>query len=250
MSHYKVEICTNSAESCLQAQLGGAYRVELCAGIPEGGTTPSCGEIAVARDLIQIKLHVIIRPRGGDFLYSETEQQAMFKDIETARSLGADGIVIGCLTRHGDVDMELCKRLIEKAGSLNVTFHRAFDRCRNPFENLEKIITLGCQRLLTSGQQANAEAGIPLLKQLVKQAGERIIIMPGCGVNENNISKIATETGATEFHFSARHTLSSGMLYKNSGISMGGSICINEDEITRTSAERVKQTIQKLDNLL
>ena len=184
----KIEICANSVESAVKAQQGGAYRVELCAGIPEGGTTPSFGEIRMARQLLQqTKLHIIIRPRGGDFLYSPLEQEIMLHDIKVARQLGADGVVFGCLTADGKVDVEAMEKLMNAVGDMSVTFHRAFDMCRNPQEALEQIIELGCHRILTSGQEATAEKGIPLLKELVELADERIIIMPGCGVNPKNI---------------------------------------------------------------
>ena len=239
---YKLEICANSVMSCVEAQKGGAYRVELCAAIPEGGTTPSYGDIAVARELLHIKLNVIIRPRGGDFLYSGLEHKIMLKDIEMCRKLGVDGIVIGCLTEEGDVDMERCRELVEAAEKMDVTFHRAFDQCRDPFISLEDIISLGC-RILTSGQQPKAEQGVDLLKKLVQQAGERIIIMPGSGINENNIAKIARETGAVEFHLSAREAVESKMKFRNSAVSMGGTnITINEFEQLITSAQKVKNT--------
>ena len=188
---YKIEICANSVESAIEAQRGGAYRVELCAGIPEGGTTPSYGEIKMARELLSIRLHVIIRPRGGDFLYTPLEQSIMLHDIDMARQLGADGVVFGCLTPDGDIDLPLMERLMKASEGMSVTFHRAFDMCRNPRKALEKIIALGCDRILTSGQQATAEKGISLLKELNVQADGRIIIMPGCGVNSDNIRKIA-----------------------------------------------------------
>lgn len=240
---YKLEICANSVMSCVEAQKGGAYRVELCAAIPEGGTTPSYGDIAVARELLHIKLNVIIRPRGGDFLYSVLEHKIMLKDIEMCRKLGVDGIVIGCLTEEGDVDMERCRELVEAAEKMDVTFHRAFDQCRDPLISLEDIISLGCSRILTSGQQPKAEQGVDLLKKLVQQAGERIIIMPGSGINENNIAKIARETGAVEFHLSAREAVESKMKFRNSAVSMGGTnITINEFEQLITSAQKVKNT--------
>lgn len=244
---YKIEICTNSTTSCVEAQNGGAYRVELCAGIPEGGTTPSHGEIAVARELLDIKLNVIIRPRGGDFLYSDIEHRVMLQDIEAAKKLGVDGVVFGCLTADGDIDMQRCRELMDAAGEMSVTFHRAFDKCRDPLQALEDIIELGCDRILTSGQQPKAEQGIPLLKQLVEKAGERIIIMPGSGVNEDNISFIAAETGASEFHFSARVPVKSKMKFRNEAVSMGGvNIEINEYVQDVTSAERVRNTISQL----
>nr|WP_302830390.1 copper homeostasis protein CutC [uncultured Bacteroides sp.] len=239
------EICANSVESCIAAQAGGANRVELCAGIPEGGTTPSYGDIIIAREILNTtKLHVIIRPRGGDFLYSPLEQRIMLKDIDNARQLGADGVVFGCLTAEGDIDITLMKQLMEAAGDMSITFHRAFDVCRNPQKALEDIIGLGCNRILTSGQQPTAEQGIPLLKELEKQAAGRIILLAGCGVNETNIAHIAKETGIHEFHFSARETMRSGMKYHNEAVSMGGTIHIDEYERNVTTAERVKRTIE------
>ncbi|MFA7492645.1 MAG: copper homeostasis protein CutC [Proteiniphilum sp.] len=246
--NYKLEICANSVASCIEAQKGGAYRVELCAAIPEGGTTPSYGDIALARELLDIKLNVIIRPRSGDFLYSSLEQRIMLKDIEIARQLGVDGVVIGCLTADGEVDMKRNRELIDAAEGMSVTFHRAFDMCRDPFDSLEKIIALGCQRILTSGQQRQAEQGIPLLKELVKQAGNRTIIMPGSGVNMHNILTIAKETGAREFHLSARKPIESAMIYRNPNIKMGGTaVVIEEYEQQVTNSELVRNTLRMLD---
>lgn len=245
MKNFQFEICTNSVESCIAAQAGGAHRVELCAGIPEGGTTPSYGEIAVAREVLtSTKLHIIIRPRGGDFLYSPIEIRAMLKDIEIARQLEADGVVFGCLTADGEIDMPVMQELMNASKGLSVTFHRAFDVCRDAGRALEQIIELGCNRILTSGQQPNAEVGIPLLKELHKQAAGRITLLAGCGVNEKNIHRIASETGISEFHFSARKSMESNMQYRNEAVSMGGTVHINEYERMVTTEERVKQTIQ------
>ncbi len=243
-SNYAFEVCANSVASCLAAQEGGAQRVELCAGIPEGGTTPSYGEIAIAREVLGIKLHVIIRPRGGDFLYSPIEVRTMLKDIKMARTLGADGVVFGCLTAKGDIDMPLMYELMEVAKGMSVTFHRAFDVCRNPSEALEQIIELGCNRVLTSGQQPTAEQGIATLKALNQQAAGRITLLAGCGVNEHNIARIARETGIKEFHFSAREKLDSLMQYHNTAVSMGGTATISEYQRDVTSADKVKRTIQ------
>ena len=246
-NEYKLEICANSVASCLEAQKGGAFRVELCAAIPEGGTTPSYGDIALARELLKIKLNVIIRPRGGDFLYSPLEQQIMRKDIEIARQLGADGVVIGCLTAEGEVDMIRNRELIEAARGMSVTFHRAFDMCRDPFGSLERIIGLGCDRILTSGQQPRAEQGIGLLKQLVEKAGDRIIVMPGSGVNAQNIARIAAATGAREFHLSAREPVESRMIYRNPNLKMGGdAVVIDEYSQQVTGAEIVRSTLLAL----
>ena len=238
------EICTNSVASCIAAQQGGADRVELCAGIPEGGTTPSYGEMVVAREALSIKLHVIIRPRGGDFLYSPLEVKAMLKDIEIAKSVGVDGVVFGCLTASGEIDMDIMKQLMDASKGLSVTFHRAFDVCCNPEKALEQIIELGCDRILTSVQAGTADIGIPLLKKLHEQADGRILLMAGCGVNQNNIATIAKETGITEFHFSARESLKSGMEYKNTAVSMGGTVHIDEYLRDETTPEKVKSTIK------
>lgn len=238
---YRFEICANSVASCLAAQEGGAHRVELCAGIPEGGTTPSYGMIRSARESISIGLNVIIRPRGGDFLYSEEEIREMAYDIRTARDLGADGLVFGCLTPDGDVDKEAMKPLMEAAGDTPVTFHRAFDHSADPFKALEDIISLGCARVLTSGCKPTALEGATLLAGLVEKAGDRIIIMPGCGVKEGNIAEIARRTGAREFHFSAREPVESGMIFRNPEVAMG-----SEDDpygTVRTTARRVAATI-------
>lgn len=243
----KIEICANSVESAVKAQEGGAYRVELCAGIPEGGTTPSFGDIRMAKQLLQkTKLHVIIRSRGGDFLYSHLELEIMLHDIKVARQLGADGVVFGCLTSDGNVDIPAMKMLMNAVGNMDVTFHRAFDMCKNPSEALEQIIELGCTRVLTSGQEADAVKGIPLLKELVKQADGRIIIMPGCGINPNNIRQIAEETGTSEFHFSGRSSYESGMTYRNSKVSMGGTVKIEEYRKDVTDPEIVKAALAEL----
>ena len=243
----KIEICANSVESAAKAQEGGAYRVELCAGIPEGGTTPSFGEIRMARQLLQqTKLHVIIRPRGGDFLYTQLEQEIMLHDIKVARQLGADGVVFGCLTAEGNVDVPAMKKLMNAVGDMSVTFHRAFDMCRNPMEALEDIIELGCHRILTSGQEANAPAGTALLKELIEKADGRIIIMPGCGVKPSNLLQLAEETGAYEFHFSGRSSVESDMIYRNSKVSMGGTVKIEEYQRDITDPEIVKAAINEL----
>ena len=241
---YRFEICANSVASCVAAQEGGADRVELCAGIPEGGTTPSYGMIRNARESISIALNVIIRPRGGDFLYSESDIQEMIYDIQAAKQLGADGLVFGCLNPDGTVDMKAMSRLMEAAGDTPVTFHRAFDHTNDPLKALEDIISLGCVRILTSGCRPTALEGAELLSRLVEKAGERIIIMPGCGVRENNIAEIARLSGAKEFHFSARESVESGMIFRNPEVAMG-----SEDDpygYVLTTARRVAATIEPL----
>lgn len=241
-----IEVCANSAASCVAAERGGAARVELCAGIPEGGTTPSYGEMVTARRAISIRLNVIIRPRGGDFLYTPAEVQTMLLDIEAAKAAGADGVVFGCLRADGTIDMERNRELKKAAGSLSTTFHRAFDVCRNPFEALEQIIALGFDRILTSGQEASAPEGAALIAELVERAAGRIIIMPGCGVNENNVADLARATGAQEFHMSARHRVEGGMEYRNERVSMGGTVTVEEFSREITDPERVAKSVEAL----
>ena len=242
---YTFEVCANSAESCIAAQEGGAHRVELCASMPEGGTTPSYGEIRMARNLVDIRLHVIIRPRGGDFLYSPRELDIMEEDIRVVRQIGADGVVFGCLTPDGELDMSAMQRLMKASEGMAVTFHRAFDYVKEPFAVMEELIALGVDRILTSGQQITAFAGRKLLSELVKCAGERIIIMPGCGINETNIAELAEVTAAREFHFSARENKQSRMILRNPALSMGGN---DMDEYVHpvTTSERVRRTIEAL----
>ena len=243
---YQFEICANGVESCLAAQAGGANRVELCAGIPEGGTTPSYGEIKTARRVLtHTRLHVIIRPRGGDFLYSPLELERMCTDIDTARQLGADGVVFGCLRPDGSLDTGANALLMQHARGMAVTFHRAFDRCALPKAALEELIGQGFDRILTSGQQPTALEGIALLRELHQQAAGRITLLAGCGVNEHNIAAIARETGIGEFHFSARVAVKSKMQFSNPDVYMGAKGA-KEDTLLVTSPERVAATIAQL----
>lgn len=244
--NYRIEICANSAASCIEAEKGGAYRVELCAGIPEGGTTPSYGEIKTAMENTNLKMNVIIRPRGADFLYSRTELKSMLYDIEMCKSLGVDGVVFGCLTAQGDLDMAYMQQLMKASEGLSVTCHRAFDACRNPFETLEKLIDLGVDRILTSGQKSTAVEGIPLLAGLIEKSNNRIIIMPGCGINESNIAKIAKETGAVELHMSLRKKIEGGMKYRNPDLFMGNPD-LSEFCYDQTDAQKVRFCLGKLE---
>ena len=235
-----IEICANSAQSCVEAEAGGARRVELCAAIPEGGTTPSYGEIRMAQKLTsKIDINIIIRPRGGDFLYTEAEVESMLYDIEMAKQLKIHVVVFGCLTKQGDIDISLMRRLIDASKPLSVTCHRAFDVCRDPFAALERLIELGCDRVLTSGQQPDAVRGIPLIKELVRRADGRIIVMPGCGVREDNIARIEEATGTKEFHTSARRIVYSGMEYRNENVPMGSSVVTSEFETLQTNRKKV-----------
>lgn len=244
-NEYVFEVCANSVESCIAAWEGGAQRAEICAAMSEGGITPSWATVRLARKYTSLRLHVMIRPRGGDFLYSPLELEVMENDILAAREAGADGVVFGCLTPEGEIDLPAMRRLMQAARGMSVTFHRAFDYVRQPDKALEQLIEFGVDRVLTSGQQPTAEQGCALLRTLVQQADGRIVVMPGCGINERNIAALAACTGAGEFHFSARVRLDSLMQLRNPALSMGQAgydeYCLEE-----TSADCVRQIIAAL----
>lgn len=235
-----VEVCVDSVEGAIAAQDGGAVRVELCDNLIEGGTTPSAGTIALARQHVHIGINVIIRPRGGDFWYSDIEYEVMCYDVAEAKRLGTDGVVIGMLTPDGDVDVERVRGLIELARPLSVTFHRAFDVCRDPFAALETLINLGVDRVLTSGQEKTVLEGVDLIAELVRRAGDRIIVMPGGGLNERNVDKIVAQTGVKEIHVSARSSVDSAMIYRNPRVFMGGELRPPEYARMTTDAARVR----------
>ena len=211
----KLEVIGFNIESCIAAQEGGANRIELCSGPGEGGTTPSYAFIKAGREKLHIDLYVMIRPRGGDFLYSDEEFEIMKNDIAVCKQLSCDGIVTGILTTDGKVDVKRNEELIELAYPMQATFHRAFDRVANPTEALETLIELGFERILTSGLRPRGVEGIEMLSQLVKQANERIIIMPGSGVNSENIISIAKGSGVKELHSSAGIYAKSKMEFQN-----------------------------------
>lgn len=210
-----LEVIGFTIESCIAAQAAGAHRIELCDNPAEGGTTPSYGFIKAAREKLTIELYPIIRPRGGDFLYSDGEFSMMQTDISLCKALGCDGVVIGILNKDGTVDKKRCKKLVDLAYPMGVTFHRAFDRTNDASKALEDIIEIGCERILTSGRVPNALDGAPAITALIKQAEDRIIIMPGSGIRSENIVALAEQTGAAEFHTSARMMMDSTMQYKN-----------------------------------
>lgn len=211
----ELEVIAFDLASCLIAESHGANRIELCANPHEGGTTPSYGMIATARERASIQLFPIIRPRGGDFLYTQAEFESMVSDIRQCEQLGCDGVVIGLLRRDGSVDVDRCAELVGHAGDMQVTFHRAFDRVNDPITALEEIIGLGCSRILTSGLRPNVDLGKTMLRTLVEAAGSRITIMPGSGVRAGNIGELARFTGARAFHSSARTAHDSSMEYIN-----------------------------------
>ena len=238
---FKLEVIGFTIESCLIAQAAGAHRIELCDNPSEGGTTPSYGFIKAAREKLTIELYPIIRPRGGDFLYSDTEFEIMKADVQICKNIGCNGVVIGILLADGTVDKERCKQLVDIAYPMGVTFHRAFDRTADPFKALEDIIASGCERILTSGQKPSVNEGMQLLIDLVQQANERIIIMPGSGVRADNIVTLANETNALEFHTSARIYTNSKMEFINENM--------NEQLASvATDGNEIKKIIELLEN--
>ena len=218
------EICIDSVDGAIAAEQAGANRVELCANLLEGGTTPSLGlmETTIARTKLPVQ--VMIRPRGGDFLYSEIEAEMMLRDIAAAKSARAGGVVFGCLTADGKIDAKLTEKLIAAARPLSVTFHRAFDVSRDPMDSLQTLIGLGVDRLLTSGQEPSVLEGAPLIKRLIELAAGRLIVMPGGGITARNVARIIRETGANEIHFAALSETPSGMTHRNPHVFMGGEL--------------------------
>lgn len=211
--NYIIEIATSDFLTTKSAVEGGADRIELCANLAEGGTTPSYAHIKKCREAFDIALFPIIRPRGGDFLYTKDEFEIMKNDIRLCKDLGCEGIVIGLLNLDGTIDMSRTSELIELAYPLEVTFHRAFDRCKDPFIALEELIEIGCQRILTSGQKPAISEGVNLIAELNKKADDRIIILPGSGVRKDNIKMLAEKTGCIEFHSSLRGKTKSPMQF-------------------------------------
>jgi len=216
---YFVEIATSDFITTKAAVEGGADRIELCSNLAEGGVTPSYGLIKKCRDSFALPLYPIIRPRGGDFLYTAEEFEIMMQDARLCRQLGCDGVAIGLLNKNGSIDISRTSRLVEAVYPLGVTFHRAFDRSADPLAALEQLIEVGCERILTSGQKQNAIDGVELIAELNRVAGERIIIMPGSGVRKENVKWLAEQTGCIEFHSSLRSTIASNMEFMQSAFS-------------------------------
>jgi copper homeostasis protein len=211
---FVIEIATTDFASTKAAVTGGADRIELCTALSEGGLTPSTGLIKQCRSMFSIALFPILRPRSGDFLYTKEELEIIKHDANYCKNVGCDGVVVGFLNGDGTVNKEWTAAIVDLVYPLEVTFHRAFDRCRDPFEGLEAVIDAGCQRLLTSGQQPTAPEGSDLLQQLVTKAADRIVIMPGSGVRPENIKELVEKTGAAEFHSSLKAKVASNMEYK------------------------------------
>lgn len=225
-----LEICVDSVASAMAAAQGGAQRVELCDYLAGGGTTPSVGMIEVVRKSIRIGLHVLIRPRRGDFLYSDLELEIMKRDIAMCRELGADGVVFGVLTKDGKIDTGRTQELIEHAGPLSITFHRAFDLTPDPIKALDDLLQLKVHRLLTSGQQETALQGVELIRELNAMAAGKLIILPGGGVNPENVREIVSRTGVGEVHASVRKPVESGMVFRKHYPPMSSNKSLSEFE--------------------
>jgi len=236
----KIEVCIESVESVIAAEMGGADRVEFCADLFEGGITPSLGAFKVAKKHSPIAMSVIIRPRGGDFCYSDLEFETMKEDIRLFKEAGADSVVFGILTPEGEIDVPRTRELIELARPMEVTFHRAFDMTSHAEKSLETLITLGINRVLTSGLEATVTEGMETLIALIKQAENRIIVMPGCGINERNFAYLKDKIGAKEYHVLLPGTVESNMIYRPEHIYMGGMLRQAEFSITHTDQKRVQ----------
>jgi copper homeostasis protein len=237
-----LEVCADSVESACAAQAGGAFRVELCNDLMEGGITPSFAQIHATRKLLEIKLYVIIRPRGGDFLYSDVEFDIMKEDIKLCGESGCDGVVIGMLDSDGNIDKQRCTDLVQIARhySMGVTFHRAFDRSCNLFKALEDIIDVGCERILTSGGRNSAFEGKEVIRELVDRALGRICIMPGSGIRVENIAEIIKTTRVREFHGTFQNSFESKMYYFNPDLDSREA----ENKIMLTDTHIVKEVIR------
>ena len=245
MSEINFEICIDNVASALAVQKGGADSIELCAGLSEGGTTPSVGMIRKCRELLDIKIFVMIRPRRGDFLFSEPEIEVMLEDIAVAKAEGADGVVIGLLLPNGKVDVKNTKRLVAAARPMLVTFHRAFDMTPEPIAALHALKACGVDRILTSGQQATAEEGIELIKILLKEAGDDIVILPGGGINPSNLNEILVD-GVKEIHATAAERVESLMESRNEWVDLSDEQDISEYEHVQT----IPLTVNKMRELM
>lgn len=248
MKNYILEVCVDSVESALAAQKGGAARIELCSNLIIGGTTPSPCLFQEIREHSDICTHILIRPRFGDFCYTDYEFQIIRREVRSFRKLGADGVVIGILKPDGTLNMEQMKLLIEDAGEMSVTLHRAFDVCADPLKTMEQAKKLGIRTILTSGQKNHCLEGRDMLKKLVEREEGRITIMVGSGVDAHTIREIQPFTGAHAFHMSGKRNFESRMIYRKEGVSMGVS-CINEFEIIRTEEDKIRQACQVLERI-
>jgi len=237
------EVCVEGLDGLVAAQSAGADRVELCAALAEGGITPSLGTVRAALDVAAVPFHVIVRPRGGDFLYSDLEFRSMLADVEALRAVGVAGIVVGCLDAEGAIDVARMTVLVAAAGPLSVTCHRAFDMARDPERALEALVRCGVKRVLTSGQRDTAVEGAELLAALVRRAGERIVVL-GCGaLSPDTVGEVVRRTGLKEIHFAALRDRASAMAWRNPHVGMGGSDRDREYRTSVTDPDLVARTI-------
>jgi copper homeostasis protein len=234
-----LEVCAFNIQSCIIAERAGAARVELCDNPIEGGTTPSYGTIKLAREKINIPIYPIIRPRSGNFFYDDDEFEIIKKDIALCKEIGCNGISVGITTLAAEIDIERLKQIVDWAYPMGVTCNRAFDTTPEPFKALEELIDCGCERVLTSGQKSAAPDAGELLAKLVQQAGERIIIMPGAGVKSSNIIKLRKESGAKEFHASARRIAINLVTYINKDVNDYGNVYIADEQEVRAMVENL-----------
>ena len=238
-----IEICVEGVDGAVAAERGGADRVELCASLMEGGITPSLGTVRATVGAVRVPVYVMVRPRGGDFLYSALEFASMLDDVTALRETGAAGVVFGCLTADGRVDEERTRALTERVRPLSVTFHRAFDMTDDPGAALEALIRCGVDRVLTSGQAPTALAGLPVLRRLAAQAEGRIVVM-GCGaLRADSIGTVRREAALTELHFSAQVKVPSAMRFRNEALTMGGAPAEREFYSIGTDPALVRETI-------
>lgn len=246
MKKIKIEVCSYNIESAISAKNAGADRIELCDNFQEGGTTPSIGTIKCVRKKTNIDLFVIIRPRGGDFLYSENEYEVIKEDIKSAKRLGVNGIVSGFLTANGSIDLQRTSEIVELSHPLPFTFHRAFDYTKDPFDSIELLKKAGVTRVLTSGQKKNVEEGISFIKLLMPLAGDDITIIPGGGINSANVLKIIRETGVKEIHLSGKRLFNSNMEYFKEGVPLNINLDLPDNKILKTDQNIINEIINKL----
>lgn len=248
MKNISLEICTGSIDSCLEAQKGGANRVELCDNLFEGGTTPSYATILYAKEHLTLDVMVMIRPRGGDFLYNDVEFELMKQDILCCKNIGVTGVVFGLLTPDGKVDIERTKTLVELAGNMKTCFHRAIDMAEDYFQAAKDIVDCGCSRILTSGQRNKAMEGAENIARLQEMYGDKIEIMAGSGVNTQNIEELFSKTHLQNYHFSAKRAISGKMIFHQENVSMG-SKDLSEYDIIQTDSQEVSKMRSILDRL-
>lgn len=248
MENFILECCVDSVESALNAVKGGASRLELCANLPIGGTTPDLALYHRIRKESEIRIHALIRPRFGDFCYSDYEMDLMREQIRMFRQEKAQAVVIGVLNEDGELNLQAMERLIQEADGMSVTLHRAFDMCRDPFQALEDAVSLGVDTILTSGQRQSAWEGREPLAELVRKAAGRIDIMSGGGISADVIRRLRPITGGTSYHMSGKVTLQSPMRYRKAEVSMGLP-SLSEYEIWQTSGEKVAEAVQALRGL-